>query len=93
MMEKSLKAINLIAMGWLLAIGLSGGCGSRTPSVKEDPPPAVSTKFDRLPGLLAGTYSWSCVSRPLSASPATGSPGRHKREQARLMADAFGRES
>jgi 2-oxoglutarate dehydrogenase E1 component len=46
-----------------------------------------------LPGLLAGTFGWSCVSRPLSASPATGSPGRHKREQARLMADAFGRES
>ena len=46
-----------------------------------------------LPGLLAGNFSWSCVSRPLSASPATGSAQRHKREQARLMADAFGRES
>jgi len=54
-MEKSLRATNLIALGWLLAaIGLSGGCGSRTPSVKEEPPPAVSTKFDRLPALLAG---------------------------------------
>jgi 2-oxoglutarate dehydrogenase E1 component len=46
-----------------------------------------------LPGLLAGNFSWSCVSRPLSASPATGSAQRHKREQTRLMADAFGRES
>ena len=46
-----------------------------------------------LTGLLAGNFSWSCVSRPLSASPATGSAQRHKREQTRLMADAYGRES
>jgi 2-oxoglutarate dehydrogenase E1 component len=44
-----------------------------------------------LAGLLAGSFQWSCVSRPLSASPATGSMKRHVREQARLMADAFGR--
>ena len=44
-----------------------------------------------LPGLLSGSFPWSCVSRPLSASPAVGSLGRHKREQTRLMADAFGR--
>ncbi|HVR64746.1 MAG TPA: 2-oxoglutarate dehydrogenase E1 component [Polyangia bacterium] len=43
-----------------------------------------------LPGFLSGSFNWSCVSRPLSASPAVGSLGRHKREQARLMADAFG---
>jgi 2-oxoglutarate dehydrogenase E1 component len=43
-----------------------------------------------LPGLLAGSFPWSCVSRPLSASPATGSASRHKREQARLVEDAFG---
>ena len=36
-----------------------------------------------LPALLAGIFPWSCVSRPLSASPATGSMTRHKREQAR----------
>ena len=30
-----------------------------------------------LPALLAGTFHWSCVSRPLSASPATGSAKRH----------------
>jgi 2-oxoglutarate dehydrogenase E1 component len=45
-----------------------------------------------LPGLLLGSFPWSCVSRPLSASPATGSATRHKREQARLMADAFGKD-
>jgi 2-oxoglutarate dehydrogenase E1 component len=44
-----------------------------------------------LQGLLAGSFQWSCVSRPLSASPATGSMKRHTREQTRLMADAFGR--
>ncbi len=44
-----------------------------------------------LQGLLAGSFHWSCVSRPLSASPATGSNKRHAQEQARLMADAFGK--
>jgi 2-oxoglutarate dehydrogenase E1 component len=44
-----------------------------------------------LPSLLAGIFPWSCVSRPLSASPATGSMTRHKREQARLIEDAFGK--
>jgi len=34
----------------------------------------------------------SCVSRPVSASPATGSPARHKAEQAKLMDDALGGE-
>jgi hypothetical protein len=29
------------------------------------------------------------VSRPLSSSPATGSATRHKREQAKLMDEAF----
>jgi 2-oxoglutarate dehydrogenase E1 component len=42
-----------------------------------------------LPGLLKGTFPWSVVSRPLSSSPATGSATRHKREQARLMDEAF----
>jgi len=44
-----------------------------------------------LQGLLAGSFHWSCVSRPLSASPATGSMKRHAHEQARIMADAFGK--
>ncbi|HEX3698346.1 MAG TPA: 2-oxoglutarate dehydrogenase E1 component [Polyangia bacterium] len=43
-----------------------------------------------LPAFLSGSFTWSCASRPLSSSPAVGSLGRHKREQARLMADAFG---
>ena len=42
-----------------------------------------------LPGLLKGSFPWSVVSRPLSSSPATGSATRHKREQARLMDEAF----
>jgi len=46
-----------------------------------------------LPSLLAGIFPWSCVSRPLSASPATGSMTRHKREQARVITDAFGKGS
>jgi 2-oxoglutarate dehydrogenase E1 component len=44
-----------------------------------------------LPGLLQGSFPWSCVSRPLSVSPATGSATRHKREQLRLMDEAFGK--
>jgi 2-oxoglutarate dehydrogenase E1 component len=44
-----------------------------------------------LQGLLAGSFHWSSVSRPLSASPATGSMKRHAAEQARIMADAFGK--
>jgi 2-oxoglutarate dehydrogenase E1 component len=44
-----------------------------------------------LPGLLLGRYPWSCVSRPLSASPAAGSEKRHKLEQERLIEDAFGK--
>jgi 2-oxoglutarate dehydrogenase E1 component len=39
--------------------------------------------------MLKGEYPWACVSRPLAASPATGSPTRHKREQAALMDEAF----
>jgi 2-oxoglutarate dehydrogenase E1 component len=46
-----------------------------------------------LSGLLGGSFPWSCVSRPLSASPATGSAKRHAREQARLVAEALGRGS
>ncbi len=44
-----------------------------------------------LPGLLLGLFPWACVSRPLSASPATGSEKRHKLEQAKLIEDAFGK--
>jgi 2-oxoglutarate dehydrogenase E1 component len=44
-----------------------------------------------LPPLLAGSFPWSAVTRPLSASPATGSAKRHSREQTRLVAEAFGK--
>ena len=44
-----------------------------------------------LPSLLAGSFPWSNVTRPLSASPATGSAKRHTREQTRLVAEAFGK--
>jgi 2-oxoglutarate dehydrogenase E1 component len=44
----------------------------------------------QLPPVLRGYFPWSCVSRPLSASPATGSTARHRREQARLVEDALG---
>ncbi|HEY5089799.1 MAG TPA: 2-oxoglutarate dehydrogenase E1 component, partial [Polyangia bacterium] len=46
-----------------------------------------------LPSLLAGSFPWSSVTRPLSASPATGSAKRHTREQTRLVAEAFGKGS
>jgi 2-oxoglutarate dehydrogenase E1 component len=42
-----------------------------------------------LPPKLKGSFPWSVVCRPLSSSPATGSATRHKREQARLMEEAF----
>jgi 2-oxoglutarate dehydrogenase E1 component len=42
-----------------------------------------------VPPILKGSFPWSVVSRPLSSSPATGSATRHKREQARLMDEAF----
>jgi 2-oxoglutarate dehydrogenase E1 component len=44
-----------------------------------------------LPPLLAGSFPWSAVTRPLSASPATGSAKRHSREQTRLVTEAFGK--
>ncbi len=44
-----------------------------------------------LPPLLAASHPWSGITRPLSASPATGSAKRHTREQTRLVADAFGK--
>ena len=46
-----------------------------------------------LPGLLLGISPWSCVTRPLSASPAVGSEKRHKLEQSKLIDEAFGKGS
>src|SRR5262249_49438470 len=39
--------------------------------------------------LLREYSRWVCISRPLSASPATGSAARHKHEQNRLIEDAL----
>lgn len=43
----------------------------------------------RLPEMLEQRFPLECVSRPESASPATGSMGAHKIEQARLIEDAL----
>ncbi len=40
--------------------------------------------------LLAGIFRWSGISRPQSASPATGSSTRHYVEQAKILEDALG---
>jgi 2-oxoglutarate dehydrogenase E1 component len=39
---------------------------------------------------LFGRFPFAGISRPASASPATGSHNSHKKEQARLVASAFG---
>jgi 2-oxoglutarate dehydrogenase E1 component len=59
--------------------------------VQEEPKNLGAWPFmnRELPGMLKGSFPWSLVSRPLSSSPATGSATRHKREQARLMDEAF----
>jgi 2-oxoglutarate dehydrogenase E1 component len=59
--------------------------------VQEEPEnmsawPHLKLKFGEA---LLGRFPFSCVSRPESASPATGSPARHKKEQERLLAKAF----
>jgi 2-oxoglutarate dehydrogenase E1 component len=38
---------------------------------------------------IFGRLPFSCVSRPASASPATGSASGHRREQERLLKAAF----
>ena len=43
-----------------------------------------------LPSLLLSTFKWSGVSRPLSASPATGSLSRHNLEHAKLIEESMG---
>ena len=43
----------------------------------------------RLPEMIAGRLPLRCVSRPESASPATGSHGAHKIEQAKLIGQAI----
>jgi 2-oxoglutarate dehydrogenase E1 component len=43
-----------------------------------------------LPSLLLSSFKWSGVSRPYSASPATGSLSRHNLEHAKLLEEAIG---
>jgi 2-oxoglutarate dehydrogenase E1 component len=47
----------------------------------------------QLPPLLQGAFPLTCVSRPMSPSPATGSAARHKREQTQLIKDALGKKA
>jgi 2-oxoglutarate dehydrogenase E1 component len=46
-----------------------------------------------IPPLILSSFHWSGISRPLSASPATGSASRHKLEHQRLMEEALGLSS
>jgi 2-oxoglutarate dehydrogenase E1 component len=43
-----------------------------------------------IPPLILSSFHWSGISRPFSASPATGSASRHKLEHARLLEEALG---
>jgi 2-oxoglutarate dehydrogenase E1 component len=43
-----------------------------------------------LPPLLLSSFKWSGISRPFSASPATGSTARHELEHAKLLEEALG---
>jgi 2-oxoglutarate dehydrogenase E1 component len=43
-----------------------------------------------IPPLILSSFHWSGISRPFSASPATGSASRHKLEHQRLLEEALG---
>jgi 2-oxoglutarate dehydrogenase E1 component len=43
-----------------------------------------------IPPLILSSFQWSGISRPFSASPATGSSSRHKLEHQRLIEEALG---
>jgi 2-oxoglutarate dehydrogenase E1 component len=60
--------------------------------VQEEPENMGAWRYlhERLGNSLCGRWPWRCVSRPESASPATGSGGAHKIEQADLIRRAFG---
>ncbi len=66
--------------------------GIRAMWVQEEPRNMGAWNFVSrvLPPLLASTFKWSGVSRPLSASPATGSLSRHNLEHAKLLEEALG---
>jgi len=48
----------------------------------------INSKFGEL---LRKRFPFACVSRPASASPATGSAHSHRLEQQQLLAEALGR--
>jgi 2-oxoglutarate dehydrogenase E1 component len=66
--------------------------GIRAMWVQEEPRNMGAWNFvsRALPGLLASSFKWSGVSRPFSASPATGSFSRHNLEHAKLLEEALG---
>ena len=43
-----------------------------------------------IPPLILSSFRWSGISRPFSASPATGSASRHKLEHLKLVEEALG---
>jgi len=60
--------------------------------VQEEPRNMGAWQFisRNIPPLILSSFKWSGVSRPFSASPATGSASRHKLEHTRLIEEALG---
>ena len=65
--------------------------GTRLVWVQEEPRNAGAWYFinSTLPGIIGSRLPLSVVSRPMSASPATGSHSSHKLEQQRLIDEAL----
>jgi 2-oxoglutarate dehydrogenase E1 component len=66
--------------------------GTRLVWVQEEPRNMGAWMFvnRNIPPLILSSFTWSGVSRPLSASPATGSASRHKLEHGKLLEEALG---
>jgi len=69
----------------------SYSAGTRVVWVQDEPENMGAWRFLRIQygERLLNKSPFSCVSRPASASPATGSHSAHEREQAKLLAEAF----
>jgi 2-oxoglutarate dehydrogenase E1 component len=69
--------------------------GTQVIWVQEEPENMGAWRFlrARFGESLFGKYPLSCVSRPASASPATGSANSHKQEQEQIIAAAFANEN
>jgi 2-oxoglutarate dehydrogenase E1 component len=63
--------------------------------VQEEPENMGAWNFMRIcfGATLFGRFPLAGITRPASASPATGSHRRHKQEQAEILARAFGEKS